>query len=68
MKCWYCLVGLMKEAKDLRKGWYRCSSCGATWVKVPILGPSPISIEYDEVTGGTKYKARRVTKGKKAKK
>ena len=34
MKCWFCEKGTMEEALDLGSGWFRCSECGATWIKM----------------------------------
>lgn len=42
MKCWYCGQETMEEAPNLGKGWFECSSCFATWIKVPKLGAETI--------------------------
>jgi len=50
----------MSPSEDLGKGWYKCSSCGATWTDVIQVGASPISIESRGKKQGTKYKARAI--------
>ncbi len=34
MKCWFCKEGQMHQAEDLGYGWYKCSSCGATYIEM----------------------------------
>ena len=68
MLCWNCGLKTMQPWEDLGKGWFKCSDCGATWVKPLKLGMSPISIVRDDTCGLTKYKPRSVHKARKAKK
>ena len=33
MKCWNCGHKTMFPWESLGKGWFKCSDCGATWIK-----------------------------------
>ena len=69
MKCWNCGQDTMSPWETLGKGWFKCSSCEATDVKMPELSFIPISVErVRKGEGWTKYKARPLLRRKKAKK
>jgi len=68
MQCWNCGLKTMQPSKDLGKGWFKCSDCGATWAKLLEPGQAT-AIETITVPGGSKskhFKAKLVRK--KAKK
>jgi len=43
MKCWYCKEETMKEELELGKDWFKCSSCGATWIDTTHLGEGKVT-------------------------
>lgn len=45
MKCPYCLWPKMDDAPDLGKGWFKCPSCGATWIEMPQLKQWPKKVK-----------------------
>jgi len=68
MLCWYCEKNTMQPDPNAEKGWFRCSECDATWVKVPVLGRVIVSRERDDTTGKSKFKSRAAKKRKGIKK
>lgn len=68
MKCWYCEGETMVEAPDLGKGWFKCSNCGGTWIRVPELGSPAATVESGGSDGRSKRKPHPVSRKRKAKK
>ena len=65
MKCWYCGVEPMAPFETLGKGWFKCSDCGATWIKMQEFSTMPISIErVNKYSKRTKYKAHAIRRRK----
>lgn len=55
MKCWYCGKNTMSDCPELGKGWFLCSSCGATWIDV-IQPYQAVAEEVIKRPNGTKTK------------
>ena len=51
MKCWNCGVEPMSPFETLGKGWFKCSSCGATWIKPLKLGAPTVIMKRDDMIG-----------------
>ena len=68
MKCWNCGKKTMFPWEDLGIGWFKCSGCGATWIKMLELAASALGGTYKNQGGVRTYHSRPIAKGKKAKK
>jgi hypothetical protein len=54
-ECWYCHQQTMQSADDLGHEWYRCSKCGATWIKEITPTGFTLVARRDPGKGGTSY-------------
>ena len=53
MKCWYCMKNTMEQDPDLGNGWFKCSNCKATWIKIGKLGQLALGSTYKGPIGMT---------------
>lgn len=67
VKCWNC-GGQMHQAIGLGLGWFQCSSCGATWIKMPKLGIKALMLKKNPATGLREYSPKLRKRVKKVKK
>ena len=60
MKCWYCGHKTMFPWESLGKGWFKCSDCGATWIKPlkPLQALARETITLLDGRRGKPYRAR----------
>ena len=68
MKCWNCGLETMWPSKDLDKGWFKCSDCGATWSEIPEPGQNALGGIWKDKGGISHYHSVTPKKRKKAKK
>ena len=68
MKCWYCGVEPMSPFETLGKGWYKCSECGATFIKILEVGSSALGSTWKGAEGQRHYHSRAVPKKRGVKK
>ena len=68
MKCWNCGLDTMKPCDELGKGWFKCSDCGATWVKMPELVEGALGGTWKDKDGFSHWHSVPLRKRKKAKK
>lgn len=68
MKCWYCGKETMEEAPELGMGWFKCSECGATWIKMPELAEVALGGIWLDAAGIGHYHSVKVRSGRSKKK
>ena len=64
MQCWNCGMEIMKPCDELWKGWFKCSDCGATWVK-PLVPGQATGMETVILADGRKVKHYKAKLAKK---